>query len=421
MNVLWITNTILSSAAKRLNIQNTSGTWMESALENMKFQKSVKLSIASLAPVTTVNRFEDDGATFYCIPRCKKKIYQYNSSKCIKDWKYVINDSKPDIIMVWGTEYAHGLCAMKIAHGIPTVIVIQGILTSIQKYYLGGLSNRELKHALSLRNIMKRDSIRQKQKGFEKRNETERTMLQLAGNIIVENQWAKANCKTIAGNCTFYEFRQGINRLFFDLKWDYDQCVKNSIFCTAPVNYPLKGFHQIIKALAIVRKRYKDAVLRVPGMNNPFTCGFKEQLKQDGYIKYLKDLIRELDLQDSIVFLGRLDSKRIGEELMRANVFVVPSSIENISTSLREAMVVGTPAVASFVGGIPESIQDTFNGRLYRFEEYAQLADQIMELFANKDLSLRFSNNSRKTMRDYLSEKSDAATLTEIYKGILKK
>ena len=58
------------------------------------------------------------------------------------------------------------------------------------------------------------------------------------------------------------------------------------------------------------------------------------------------------------------------QEMETANVFVMPSSIENHSSTLIEAMIVGVPCVASDVGGISELITHGKTGFLYRFEEY---------------------------------------------------
>ena len=58
----------------------------------------------------------------------------------------------------------------------------------------------------------------------------------------------------------------------------------------------------------------------------------------------------------------------------KTRVFVLSSSIENHASSLKEAMMVGTPSIATFVGGVPEYVRHGENGFLYRFEEYEIMA-----------------------------------------------
>lgn len=419
MNILWITNNCIGYARECLGIKNASGTWLEAALSSFSARTDISLSIAFTSNVKERIEFNNGSVFYYCLPRRNKKAYQYNSSKCKEDWRWVISNSKPDLFMIWGTEYTHGLCAMQVAPHIPSVIVIQGIIDSIYRFYLGGLSFKELLTAYSLRNFLKKDSILATRKLYYKRLLTEKKMLCQAKNVIVENEWSQALCKNINRECRFFEYRQTVNTVFWENKWDASNCHKRTIFCSSPVNYPLKGFHQMIKALSVIKKECLDVQLRVPGMDNPFHCSFFQKFKQNGYIKYIKSLIVNLDLADNIVFLGKLNSAQISEELLHANVFVVPSCIENLSISLREAMVVGTPAVSSFVGGLPETIQDRENGRLYRFEDFFHLAEIIMSIFNDEKQALKYSENARKTMRSYLSIKSDPNTLISIYKEIL--
>lgn len=419
MRILWITNQPIAGAAKKLNIKSSSGTWMAPALEKIVQMPDIHMSVASVSPLSIPTAFSDGNVDFYCIPKSNKKIYPYNNKICREYWANVIKQSSPDLIMVWGTEYTYGLCAMLVAPEIPTVIIVQGIIHSIQRYYLGGLTKKELKTAYSFRNFIMHDSIKNMQKHYVKREKNEALMIKKAGNIIIENEWTRANCMEINDNCNFFEYRTPINNLFYDLKWNSNTCIKHSIFCTAPVNYPLKGFHQIIKAVALIKRKYPDVVLRVPGMFDPYKCGFKTEIKQDGYIKFIKNLIVKLGVKDNIVFLGRISSEMVGDELQRANAFVATSCIENLSISLREAMVVGTPSIASVAGGMPENIQDKVNGRIYRFEEYAHLAQIIIGVFENDELAVKYSENARNYMRKYLSDKSDANTLVDIYRRVL--
>ena len=420
MNILWITNKPIGYAVEALGLRFLSGTWLDPAFLDLANEKDISLFAAFVAPVKKVKKIVKDNLTYYCFPKSKNKIYPYMDPFIQKEWKEVLNDSMPDIITIWGTEYTYGLAAMIAAPNIPKVIVVQGILKAISNYFFGGLSDREIRYSFSFRNFIKNDSLSRKKTLYSIKAENEKKMFQMASNVIAENEWTRANCKEIFNNCTFFEYRQKINDIFLSAEWDVTKCVKHTIFCTAPGGYPLKGFHQILKALAIVKKDYPDVQLRVPGMKSPFEYSFIERIKQDGYICYIKKLIREYNLFDNIIFLGGLNSSQVLAELIRANVFVLSSYIENLSTSLREAMAVGTPVIASFVGGIPEIVSDGYNGRLFRFEEISQLAYQINVFFSNDKLLSTYSSNARNDIRSYLSEKSNSLTLMSIYNNILK-
>ena len=54
------------------------------------------------------------------------------------------------------------------------------------------------------------------------------------------------------------------------------------------------------------------------------------------------------------------------EQYLKANVFVLPSAIENSPNSLGEAMMLGTPTVVSDVGGVKNMIDHEKEGYVYQ-------------------------------------------------------
>ena len=419
MKVLWITNQPIGGAAKRLSFAGASGTWMDPPLYALSKDSRVELSVAFICGVSEYQTFTEENVAYYCVPRGKGVLYDFESNENKRLWKEIIDTVAPDVMMVWGTEYLHSLCAIRAAEGIPTVILMQGILNSVERHYLGGMSAEELKKAHSLREFLKNDSIQTQKKSYKKRAQYEQEMLRRAGNVIVESKWAASVVKAIAPDCEIHTFRLNNKPVFFEKKWSFESCKKHSVFCTAPVGYPLKGLHILLNAMKIVCRKYPDAVLRIPGMADPFVDGFLNNLKQNGYTKYIKRLIVENGLQKNIQFLGRLDSNQMAEEIVGANVFVTPSCIENHSVSLREAMAVGIPCVASYVGGVPEIVDNEKTGCLYRFEEYEHLASIMLELMDDPEKSTEIGAAARKYIHQYLSEYTSSDTLVDIYKTLL--
>lgn len=179
----------------------------------------------------------------------------------------------------------------------------------------------------------------------------------------------------------YYFCNETLREEFYDeTKWSYNGCIPHSIF-VSQATYPIKGFHQLIKALPLILRRYPDAVVRVAG-GNPTKCnGINGLLHYTGYGKYLRRLIEKDNLSDRIVFLGGLNAEQMKNEYLHCNVFVCPSSIENSPNSLGEAQILGVPCVASYVGGIPDMMQGD-DGNMYRFEEVEMMAEKICRVFA---------------------------------------
>lgn len=421
MKVLWITNRPIAAAERKFNVQAISGTWMEPTLLGLEKTDGIEISVATVAPVNAVEHFEEDNITYYLVPQDSKRTYRYDDPAHIKQWEQVIDEAKPDIIMQWGTEYAHGLCVLNIAkkRGIPSVTEMQGIMETIEYYYLSNLTKSQIKKAYSIRNIIKRDGLYEEQKFFGKKAEIEKKMLALSENIIIENEWAMAHCRFISPDSRLFVHHQSIGEMFFNKNWSLENCEKHSIFTCASA-YPLKGLHVLIEALAIVKRSVPDVKLYVPGMQDPFAkTDFKSKFKRQGYEKYLMYLINSLDLRDNVVFTGRLTQQQMADRMEKSHIMVIPSSIENLSTTLREAMAVGVPSIASYVGGIPETVKHGENGYLFRHEEYIHLADFILRLFNNDETANKFSTNGKNFIRPYLDENKCTEQLVEIYREIV--
>ena len=84
----------------------------------------------------------------------------------------------------------------------------------------------------------------------------------------------------------------------------------------------------------------------------------------------------------------------MAEYLKKCHVYVMPSMIENHSSSLIEAMIVGTPCVTSMVGGTASLINNGENGFMYNSLEYMSLAGYIIKIFCDPALCEKISLNA---------------------------
>lgn len=132
--------------------------------------------------------------------------------------------------------------------------------------------------------------------------------------------------------------------------------------------------------------------------------GIKQRQNKPGYYSYVTDRIKKLHLEDSIVFTGYQTPAQLAERLSKANVFVLCSSVENHSSSLKEAMAIGVPSIASQVGGVTEYLENGKNGFSYRYGEYECLAGGIVRLFREKELCQMVSKTAREKAREYSND-----------------
>lgn len=420
MKVLWITNVPIGDICNRLGLAKAaSGGWIDALLDDLKNVKDIQIVLATTGGTNKTVLVECDGIKSYLLPGGGPSSYNPKLERNRLAWKRVLDTEKPDLIHLWGTEFPHGLVVLDMAPNIPAVVYIQGLVNVIARYYDAGIDKKELSSSISLRDIIKLDWISIQKNKFARRGITEKEIINRAKNVICENLWSRTHCKSLANDCKFYSCALNVKDVFYQTEWSQEVMEPYSIMGIAST-YPLKGLHMLIKAFSIVKNRYLQAKLYVPGVPTVPQGGIKSKLKQTGYSLYIHKLIKQYRIIDDIVFLGNLSSEQLADRMSKTNVFVMPSALENHSSTLREAMIVGTPCIASFVGGIPEVMIHGENGLLYRFEEYEMLAEYICQVFIDSDLATKLSENGRSSMRSNHDSTKICDKMVLIYNDVIK-
>ena len=196
--------------------------------------------------------------------------------------------------------------------------------------------------------------------------------------------------------------------------WDFKKCNKYTIFLSQ-ASYPIKGLHQLLKAMPLILRQYPETHIRVAGEDITESKTINEKLRLSGYGLYIKRLIKKLGLNGKVEFIGSLNAEQMKNEYLRSNVFVCPSSIENSPNSLCEAQILGVPCVASYVGGVADMMSGN-EENLYRFEDVSTLASKVCQIFTKSN-----SNVCQMSKRAYVRHNIDLNTqrLLEIYQKIL--
>lgn len=423
MRVLWITNgPIIAKHREMLGSgPSQSGGWLVAAYDAMRDNNDVTLGVATTYIGETIQEAAEGSQTFYLIP-CKKMAHFYNPDleENISQWKEIISRFKPDIIQVWGSEFPYGTCALKAAPEIPSVIYIQGLMAQIANHGDGQISFSDKVCSTTVSDIVKKTTYWHQQNEYEMRKHNEQKMLELADGVIVENNWSAENYRIMKSDCKVFKSLLPINIIFAEYDWIYENCDKHTLFTTAGPS-AIKGHHILFKALAIVKHYYPDVKLRIPGLSYYFENSLSRRLKRQSYHKYLLSIIKKCDLSENITFVGSLSQREMAENMAKCNVFVMPSAIENHSSTLIEAMMVGVPTVASNVGGIEEYYHNEENGLIYRFDEPEVLAAKIMELFANSELAINIGKNAKEQTRNIRMNIDIKDDFESCYNSLLQK
>ncbi len=140
---------------------------------------------------------------------------------------------------------------------------------------------------------------------------------------------------------------------------------------------PLKGVDTLLKAIALIQQRQPEVVEDVcvaiiggdPWNDDP-----------DDEMARLHELREQLGVTETVTFLGAKDQDVLPDYYAAAEMVVMPSHYESFGMVALEAMAMGTPVIASEVGGLAFLVRDGRNGFLVPSRDPEALAERIFTL-----------------------------------------
>lgn len=164
----------------------------------------------------------------------------------------------------------------------------------------------------------------------------------------------------------------------------------------------VKGCEFFIRAAAHLRERYPHAAFVIAG------TGSREA--------DLMELASALDLGAQTGFLGHIDSAPA--VIAALDVVVVPSLSEAFGLTALEALVLGTPVVASDTGGLPEVLAHGECGLLVPAGDARALANAVERLLDEPELAQRLSQAGRARAREHYSADRMVAAYLDLYREL---
>lgn len=163
--------------------------------------------------------------------------------------------------------------------------------------------------------------------------------------------------------------------------------------------HPSKGHDDLIRAIALLRDRGVNTTLRLAGAGPQ-----REELEA---------LVRELNVEDRVTFLGSIGDAAVIEELQRAEVFALASHAEPLGVAYMEAMACGTPTIGTAAGGVAEIIDDGVDGLLVPPRDIHALADALSRMLREPALRSRLAHAGRQKIIEQFDSRIGAQTLYE--------
>ena len=133
----------------------------------------------------------------------------------------------------------------------------------------------------------------------------------------------------------------------------------------------------------------------------------------------LVKLTEKLKLTKKIQFLGRVSENEKIALLQKAWVFINPSLMEGWGITTIEANACGTPAIASDVPGLRDSINNPHTGILVKYGDSDAFAKQTIKVIKNKKDREKMSTSAIEWVKKYSWEISSEKLYSIMFKAVI--
>ena len=169
---------------------------------------------------------------------------------------------------------------------------------------------------------------------------------------------------------------------------------------------PNKGHKVLLQSLSIL-------------LRNKGAISFQVLFLGDGPIRDEVDAeINKLGLSNYVRILGFKGD--VFPYYKAADIVILPTLYEHFPWAVLEAMSVGTPVIASNIGGIPEIIDHEINGLLVPPNDPCALADAMERLMSSSELRRLLGEAARQKVKSKFTTEKMVRETEAVYEKVLK-
>lgn len=410
MRILWFA--VTPSMYVQTSNSHNGGGWISSLEEQLRTVSDVTLGIAFLHKDKLFKK-EIDGVTYYPMALYNTKLEKFKHkyffkreeeieiNHCLK----IIDDFKPDLIHVFGSEWSFGLVTKYIK--TPVVIHLQGFAHPyLNAYFPPGYSVVDFLSCNGF-NLKKTFNQLLAYAYFKYRAERELRILKITKYFMGRTEWDRNVSSFFSLESKYFYCSEVLRNAFTNSVdfWKPSQNEKKIIVTT--ISPPLyKGIDLILKTALLLKESnafdFEWHVFGVKDMN------FSENK--------LKILSRDVNVK----ICGVISATQLKEELLKADVFIHPSYIDNSPNSICEAQILGLPVISTNVGGISSIIEHEKTGFLVPANDPYSMASNIKKITNDVELSVEISKEARNVANKRHNPKQILEDLMSTYKSILE-
>lgn len=375
MRVLWFS--VTPSLFSPKGIMHNAGGWIASLEKIVRSCNDVELGVAFHYKDNKF-KYNNDGVCYYPISKSSKSWFNcFRVDKNgVKQYLDVIEDFKPDLIQIFGSENDFGeICFYT---KIPVVIHIQGCISPYRNA-LFPIDMNQFDFLFTSGLSFKRRWIGLRSKpSFYKVAEREIRIIQQCRYFMGRTEWDKGLVDLFNPNAKYFHCEEALRDSFIQSKkfWQYKDIAKVKIVSTIS-NPWYKGVDLILKTAQLLHRFTNlDFVWDIYGTRD--ICFYEHKYK-----------IKASEVGVNVK--GVASTETLTSALLSASCYVHPSYIDNSPNSVCEAQYLGVPAIACNVGGVASLFDNGKAGVLVPANDPFTMAEKIKLLVCDETRSKTLS------------------------------
>jgi len=414
MRVLWFTN---SPCNYKTGGGYNGGGWMI-ALQNEITSTNANLELGiSFVMNGQPQKVEQDKVCYYPVSQAVKKVKDkvldviYNNepkrdkvlwSHYISNFKRVINDFKPDVIEVFGSELYTGLATIAAKElNVPCCLHIQGLL-SLYIYTL-------LPSGISESTYIRKDGIKKAFSNFQfltywKRSVyREKAILNATHHVVGRTAWDQHALEMLNPKAQYHYGGEILRPCFYEIG---ERTIPTKpVIVTTSSGATYKGFDLVLKIANILKNEMQiDFEWKVYGNVDP---RFFEKLTG----------IRHQGV--NVQLCGVASAEELRDSMLNATVYLQPSYIENSPNSVAEAQILGLPVVATNVGGTSSMVEDGKTGLLFPCTDPYMGANSLLKVINDGKLNAELGKSGKTVSMERHNSKKIVEQLLNTYEEVI--
>jgi glycosyltransferase involved in cell wall biosynthesis len=411
MRILWFTNTP-SNASLEFGYNTFGGGWI-SALETLVTEtKMYEFGICFFYNGETYKKVRKSNIVYYGVPmkmgNAFKRIIKRQWALLYDEDQYffdkIIDDFKPDLIHVFGTEMGYGKILMNKSEKV--LFHLQGLVGPYADvYFPPGFNKFKILMKSKLSSIFRGITFIHNYRILKKRGIREQIIIKYWKYFTGRTEWDRNYIRLLNPNAHYFHCEELLRKEFFENEWIQPSKVdiNEDIVIGSTINPNLyKGLDLVYKVMDLIRRN--NIHWKIFGIS-----------EKDILNKTVKRVLRINNKSQNIKFYGQVSAEELIKQLKTCHFFVHPSYIDNSPNSVCEAMILGMPVLSSSVGGIKSLIANKETGFLFNPYDKYDLAGLLINLINNYEKAKQAGLNARLVALKRHSPDDIFSVLSNIY------